>query len=205
MGYIYRLYSDCDDMIYVGSTSETLEMRLKNHQNQVRANNQSRVHQHFLNIGLDHMHIEVLEEVYAIDEENLRMHERKWYDRLKPQLNMVRPWASEEEQEEAARAYCREYMTQRRAENPEAVKATWQKYYESHKDELNARSRHWYNDHKHETAEANRARAKAYRDANLEEVRQKDRERLAANREAINARRRERYAAKKAASASTST
>lgn len=78
-------------------------------------------------------------------------------------------------------------------EAKEAQRLSSKKYWESHRDEINARNKAWRDSHKEEVKAYN----KAYRDSQKEKINTKWREWWAAHRDEINAKRREQYKLKK--------
>jgi hypothetical protein len=89
-GKIYKLCSNVDDKIYVGSTCSTLKKRKAQHVS-ARKHLNGRVYEHFNLIGWANVQIIELEWVICLNRTQLRAHERRWYDKLKPELNMNRP------------------------------------------------------------------------------------------------------------------
>lgn len=190
---VYKLVNDCDDEVYVGSTTEPLHKRLYKHKQKSKLCPDRRVYQHILNVGWDTVHIVLIESFSCNSKEELLRRERHYIDELRPTLNMCLPlrtfheWRTENKEalKEKAKVY--------RTENIEVIKEKDRARWVQRRDADNARKRE-----KRESDEAYReevnARVREKR-ANDEEFRDADnarqREKWANNRDAINARRRE--------------
>lgn len=176
IGYVYRLYSDMDDEIYVGSTTTPLMTRFWTHLAKVNGDCNYRVYDHFRTLGAQHMFIEALEEIDAISEEHLRMHEDKWYTRLQPSLNMNRPVKDVD------------YEQMRQQRDAEAIKACKAKYYLEHKQEINQKNKARMEAWKAADPQAYKEYYTAYYQANKESQLAQQKETYAANKDAILAR-----------------
>ena len=87
-GKVYKLISTVDDKyFYVGSTCRTLKIRLNTHKYFARNNPNMKVLEHFNNIGLDKMKIELLEECStATTKKDIYEREQYYIDQLKEEL-----------------------------------------------------------------------------------------------------------------------
>lgn len=88
-GFIYKIYNDLDDMIYIGQTNQTLLMRFKQH---IREYKESRyagrkLHQHFDLIGTEHFNIKLIEEVPLKELNNKEKYWIKYFDSFRNGLN----------------------------------------------------------------------------------------------------------------------
>ena len=74
MGYIYKIYNDFDDKIYIGKTTRTVEQRFIEHYNNTSGSN-SYIDYSMKKYGLQHFAFEIIEEC---DAEQLNQRERYW-------------------------------------------------------------------------------------------------------------------------------
>ncbi len=92
---IYKLVNDINDDFYVGSTTTSLKNRKCWHKKKGRQ--MPRVKATYDVIGWKELKIILIEEYPCGNNEQLRKRERYYFDLLKPQLNIYRPWISDEE------------------------------------------------------------------------------------------------------------
>lgn len=163
-GKIYKLVNSVDSEIYVGSTTQTLENRLREHmdQSKLSKNQTAKLFMHLTPIGFDKVFIELLETYPCNSNRGLRIREQKWMDELKPSLNTLPAFLTDEQRKEkdaqrhkeyyernkdkivAYKAqYAREHSSKIVAKvaawkkaNPEKRKANGRRYYDKHKDAL---------------------------------------------------------------------
>ena len=102
-GKIYKLVNDVNDDFYVGSTATSLAKRKYWHKTKGRQ--MPGVKAIFDEIGWDKMKIILVEEWPCENNDQLRQRERYWFDALKPTMNIIRPWVSEEERQEYRQEY----------------------------------------------------------------------------------------------------
>ncbi len=95
-GYVYELYSDEGTDTYIGSTVETLKLRLKGHHDKMKEYIEGKRTQSCGAFELIDMYknikIRCLEEVDYIDDDDtlLRQEEQKWIDMSKTCINRIR-------------------------------------------------------------------------------------------------------------------
>lgn len=118
---VYLIYSDLSTDEYVGSTAhDVLDKRLATHLAQLRtAKKNMKLYNHFRDIGVEHMHIALLENYPCKSYKELLIRERKWIDVIKPSLNKNRPYVTYEEERQLRKEYNRAWY----ARNPDKVKA----------------------------------------------------------------------------------
>jgi len=104
-GKVYMLCSNADDKIYVGSTCSRLSDRKSEHKKASKKHPDRYVYAHFNQIGWDDVEIIRLEAYPCEDKDALHARERHWYDQLKPELNMLRPMITDEENKQLNREY----------------------------------------------------------------------------------------------------
>ena len=86
---IYKLVNDIDDQIYVGSTTQSLAVRKGGHKRHARKYPDRRVYSHLNAIGWDSVRIILIENVNCQNAEELRQHEQRHIDLLRPSLNRL--------------------------------------------------------------------------------------------------------------------
>ena len=79
IGYIYKLVKEGDDHIYIGSTIETLEIRLTKHKTKSKKCSERKVYKYILeNGGWENWCIKLLEEYACENETELRIKEEEY-------------------------------------------------------------------------------------------------------------------------------
>ena len=87
-GKIYKIYNTINDEIYVGSTTQKLCERMREHRNRHRNElPNTSVYKAFREHGVDNFFIELIEKCPCNDIEELRRKEGEYMKLLKPSLN----------------------------------------------------------------------------------------------------------------------
>lgn len=96
-GYIYLIYNEINDALYVGLTSRTIQERFNEHKRETINNNSNKLYTNMRNVGIKNCKIICLEEFEfdGINDEyfkkQLKKLEDKWITRIKPTLNSILP------------------------------------------------------------------------------------------------------------------
>ena len=96
-GYIYLIYNEINDALYVGLTSRTILERFNEHKKETINNNSNKLYTNMRNVGIKNCKITCLEEFEfdGINDEYfkqvLKKLEDKWITRIKPTLNTILP------------------------------------------------------------------------------------------------------------------
>ena len=148
LGFVYTLINSVDDEFYIGSTTTTLDARLKNHLRNFQLNKHSKLYAKTNEIGFDKFLIEGLECVPFDDKYDLYAREQFYMDKLKPSLNM-RPapdkkYNSYEKNKEAVLQSCEEYYQENRDRIIERV----HKYTENNKDKIRKKNKKYREKHR---------------------------------------------------------
>jgi group I intron endonuclease len=106
-GKIYKLVNDVDDKIYVGSTVKPLNIRFSEHKQDANRFPNRPAYDHFNKMRWSNVRIELIEKYPCESKAELHAHERVWYDKLNPMLNVMRPFVTEEEAHEKKIEYDR--------------------------------------------------------------------------------------------------
>jgi len=88
--YIYKIYSDLDDNIYIGSTLLSMKSLLSSYKSRSMYSS-TKFFKYMNEKGVDHFFIELLERFYCGSREELEDRCNFWINKLKPQLNTNQP------------------------------------------------------------------------------------------------------------------
>lgn len=88
--YIYKIYSDLDDNIYIGSTLLNIKCLLTSYKSRSMYSS-TKFFKYMNEKGVDHFFIELLEKYVCGSREELEDRCNYWIDKLKPQLNTNQP------------------------------------------------------------------------------------------------------------------
>lgn len=172
IGRIYELRIDVNDF-YIGSTGNFKE-RMKTHRACVETRNSKLYKAIRANDGV--FEPNVLYEFEYYKDVELLIEERKWYDELKPTLNMKRPYISDEE--------FKEYMKEYRIKNKDIIDKRVKEYYVKNKDKIVQRKKEYYI--KNKVTSDRKIIAYKNRNAILERKRQYDTANKEAKKERLN-------------------
>ena len=78
MGLIYKIVNDINNKVYIGKTTRTIEIRWKDHIKDSNLKIVSKFHNAINKYGIEHFHIELVED--NIPNEILNLRERYWID-----------------------------------------------------------------------------------------------------------------------------
>ena len=133
---IYKLCSNFDDKIYIGSTTQALYKRKYHHKSRAKYLDHLLVYEHFNRIGWENCKIVLIDVFDCASREELLKKERVWYDRLEPVLNKNRPIITEVEKKAYQVQYVRDHKDQ--------YKDYSKKYYLAHRERIIKRVRKRY-------------------------------------------------------------
>ncbi len=97
---VYKLVKKGGDELgdmYVGSTCQTLCVRMCGHRSAVRAGKQAIVHQWIRDVGLENVQIVWIADIPCESFEQQRAKEQEYIERLKPNLNINKAYLTREE------------------------------------------------------------------------------------------------------------
>jgi prophage antirepressor-like protein len=95
--FVYRIINDVDDEVYIGSTTQKIGQRFRDHKKDSHRGSTMKLHQKMRDIGIKHFKIEMLDMVDYDDIEELRKMEQQCITVYRPSLNTNRAHSSEEE------------------------------------------------------------------------------------------------------------
>ncbi len=174
--YIYKIYWDDNEDVYVGHT-EDMSKRTRSHAKAFlsKPSPTRLLHQAFERNGLDNRKYEILETKWCDSEEEACKLEKVWWKKLESNLNMLSPYRTKEE-----RKIQQQEIGKRRYEEKKEEILTYNRlYHHTHKDSINARQRKYH----HQNREIIAQKQKAYRERNEEVLREKRLERYYNNQE----------------------
>ena len=133
-GRIYKLTSPNTNMVYIGSTILTLNLRLSKHVSDWKRRDCC-TSKYILEKG--NVNIELLEEVQVDSIRDLTKIEQEWIDKTPNAVNKKKAYISEEDQKEKKRISSRQYVEEHYEQRQEYIR----KYYEKNKEIINKKSR----------------------------------------------------------------
>ena len=169
---IYKLHKDDMSEIYIGSSKD----RNKREELHKSACNNENSHGYNLKVykfirengGMDTWKFEVIQEFSCENRTQLRILEQYYYDLMKPALNTIRPYISEEYYQDNIEEF-KEKMKEYYQDNIEEFKEKRAKHYQDNRDEIIEKSLKRYRDNRDEIIEKS---LKRYQD-NIEEISKK--------------------------------
>lgn len=125
---IYKLVNDVDDKVYIGSTTSPLSKRKAEHKCNAKRYPNRTVYKHLNTVGWSNVHIILLERVECLCKVDLHMHERRWIDLLKPELNKAIPCRTRKEHYRDNKAKIQAYKKQYSQKNREQIRVKNNQY-----------------------------------------------------------------------------
>ena len=86
-GKIYKIYNTINDNFYVGSTTQKLSQRMKDHRSNCKRLPHLFLYKEMIEYGKEHFYIELLEKYPCNDKEELAKKEGEYIRSLKPPMN----------------------------------------------------------------------------------------------------------------------
>jgi hypothetical protein len=199
IGFIYELICACCNEKYIGSTTKDLKTRFRYHCNDSKTKN-SKLYRHMREVGVDKFKINLIEKVNVLTLDEVRMKETEYYYIMKPSLNEISPYSTEEDlkiqkSESAKKNYNenKEEILKKTAEyyknNKLHIDECSKKYRIENRDIINQRSRTYHFNNK----DVIREKRKIYRKKNDAEIKEKKRLYRLLNAEKIKQKKKEYY------------
>jgi len=181
LGKIYKIIPHECCEFYIGSTTD-----MKKRENEHRADSKFKTSKLYKKIrecgGFD---IEVLYEYECENETELRMEERRCYDKLNPALNTYRPYVSDDE--------LKQYYKQYNTENRDKIQTRQKIYYTENRDKIRTNHKIHYEANKDEIL----AKKRQYQAENKTHMNNINLQNYHKNKDVINAKKREKYKLKR--------
>jgi len=155
LGYIYKLTPLNSEYFYIGSTDNYVKRKISHkHSSKSR---QTDLYKTIKECG--DFEMIVLYEFECENNRELKIEEQKWIDKLKPQLNMIEAFNSDEDRVLKAKEYKQQYYQVNKDEiinerkkyyenNRDDIIMKHKDYYEVNKDDLKQKQRQYYQDNK---------------------------------------------------------
>jgi len=156
---IYEIICNINGWRYIGSTTLTLSQRLGKHRYISNTCKSKQI------IEQGDYYINLLENYPCNNKDELRMKERKWYDKLK-NINQMKPYISIDESKEEEKEY---YIN-----NKEKFKEKHKDYYETNKEKFKEKHKDYYETNKENLKE----KTKEYRINNANKLKEKRKEKI---------------------------
>jgi hypothetical protein len=162
-GKIYKLYSKTHDLVYYGSTYQTLKQRLKRHEEHYNSwlNGKHRNVSSFRVLEVGDYEIELVMDFQCKSKEELERIEgifiRVMYDEC---VNIIIPGQTKEEYKEKRKGYTQKYNETHK----EKRKGYTQKYNETHKEELKDYRKKYNETHKEELKDYQKKYAETHKE-----------------------------------------
>jgi hypothetical protein len=99
-GKIYKIINDIDQLIYVGSTIQTLNSRFTDHKCVSKLCPERKLYQHFAKLGIEHFKIILIKNYPCAGKTELAIEEERYKIMLNAQLNMIRAHQTAEQKRE---------------------------------------------------------------------------------------------------------
>ncbi len=139
-GYIYMIYNDLTDDIYVGSTMKNIDVRFKQHLRTSKNWRYSKFYNFVNRLGVDKFHIKLLDTVefkqgYTEREhlENLRYVEGNYIKKYKPSLNSSNVFGTSYESTDINSNYIMKCLDKKLKESSERLEIMLRDYEEGKK------------------------------------------------------------------------
>lgn len=167
------------DMIYIGSTFQTLEERYRNHINNFKRDETNNSKFVFRQFGIQNVIIEKIREYDVCDREHLEVYETLWIENFKDVVvNRNRPFCINKlyikEYHKKNKDEIRKKLKQYREKNKDEIREKKKQYREKHKEEIREKRKQHWEEHKDERREYN----KQYYEKNRDELNKKKRQKL---------------------------
>lgn len=171
IGRVYKIINSDESIMYIGSTTQTLQQRWRMHKNNYRRWTESKgnncsIFSYFKEHGVDAFSIHLVSEHQLENRKQLCEFEQLLIDRSVC-VNQVRAHRSADQLKESVREASKRYNLNHREKrqtkaqeyrqaNPEKIHEQRQQYYQEKKDEVLEKSRQYYQEHKEQMMERKR-------------------------------------------------
>tara|TARA_R110000868_G_scaffold24856_1_gene97469 strand:+ start:296 stop:910 length:615 start_codon:yes stop_codon:yes gene_type:complete len=171
---IYKIVDPNEEMIYVGSTCQSLSQRMAGHRSDYKKlNNYCSSHDIFDKYGVENCKILLIENYSCNSKEELIKKEGEYIRQLNC-VNKVIPGRTEKEWHE---------------DNKDKIKENYKQYYQDNKDKITENHKQYYQDNKDKITEY----SKQYRDDNRDEIKECSKQYYEKNRDKITEYKKEYY------------
>ncbi len=111
-GKIYKIANKNNpDEFYIGSTTNHLRIRWKGHKDKMKEKPDRLLYQRMHELGIECFHIVLMEDYPCDTKDQLRQREDYWICKMKPNLNKLRAYLTDDEKRENNKLNCREWYS----------------------------------------------------------------------------------------------
>ena len=89
IGYIYKIFNDINDNVYIGQTIQTINARFWQHKNDAKKGSMTSLHLAIMKYGEEHFFIEKIEECEISELDNREKYWIEYYNSYKDGYNMT--------------------------------------------------------------------------------------------------------------------
>ena len=172
-GKIYKFINTDGDVVYVGSTKNSLEKRMSMHKynyNHVEGMQQNLYRWLRENGGFESITIELVEKYPCATKQELEARERYWIEQLKPITNHIIPTRTKQEYKQLPES--KEKDKEYREKNHKTILEKQKEYRETNKESVAQCKKNWYEQNKEKVKERMRQNYEANKEAKMEYQRQ---------------------------------
>ena len=182
-GKIYKIYNTVTDDIYIGSTTQKLCARMRDHRKPCNVTKHADlpIYKSFIEHGMHNFFIELAEKCPCNDKDELRKKEGEYVKQLKPSLNLYVPGRTNKEYKEDNKERIEQQQKLYREENKEKTSQAKKIRYQTHKEAILQKQKQY----REENKEKEYQRHKTYYEENKEELNRKQKERRATKKQVI--------------------
>jgi len=161
-GKIYKIKNTLNDKLYVGSTIQNLDERLRMHFKNAMTNPESNSEWYLFlrENGKDVLIIEEIEKYPCNSEKELFIREQYWMNELQPEFNIKSAFLTEEEKKTYNIEYCRNYASEHKEESKDRNKI----YREKNKDQIYLRNKKYAEQNPEKVKEWSKKSQKKYKE-----------------------------------------
>ena len=134
-GKIYFISNDIDNLIYVGSTVQSLNKRFSDHKSASKRSPNIKLYKHFAELGIDHFEIILIKNYPCAGKLELEIEEERYKILLNAQLNTRRAHRTAEQKKEQLNAENNKYYQKNRAK----INLKKNEYYKNNRAKINER------------------------------------------------------------------
>ena len=109
-GKIYKIINDVDNLIYVGSTIKSLNIRFSEHKYDAKRSPERKLYKHFAKLGIRHFEIKLIKNYPCNNRTELDIEEERTKIRLNAQLNTYRAHQTAEQKKEQKKEWSNERL-----------------------------------------------------------------------------------------------
>jgi len=168
IGNIYKIIHNQSNIVYIGSTFDTLRNRWQGHKDKFKKGENFSIYPYFKQYGIENFKIILIKQYDVIDRKHLLMYEQLWMNKMKNCINKQKAFQPliKEEKRITDKVY---YEV-----NKDKIKEKIKEYYEIKKDKISEYQKEYYEVNKKKVDKRN----KEYRENNKDKIKIKKNEKF---------------------------